>query len=113
MSRTATNLLPAISLSGSMCDVAHQGECRWSLATFHGLDTFITMNHEFSLDCWQRPAEEWEREQIPGLSRAVDKLVQFGEQVGVTPEEMLVLLDSGMTMRGLLYYLVSQSSPVN
>jgi hypothetical protein len=96
-----------------MCDVAHEGECRWSLATFRGLDTFITMNHEFSLDCWQGPAEEWEREQIPGLSRAVDKLVQFGEQVGVTPEEMVVLLDSGMTMRALLYYLVSQSSPVN
>jgi hypothetical protein len=71
------------------------------------------MNHEFSLDWWQGPAEEWEREQIPGLSRAVDKLVQFGEQVGVTPEEMVVLLDSGITMRGLLYYLVSQSSPVN
>jgi hypothetical protein len=71
------------------------------------------MNHEFSWDCGQDSAEGWEREQIPGLSRAVDKLVRFGEQVGVTPEEMVVLLESGMTMRGLLYYLVSQSSPVN
>jgi hypothetical protein len=71
------------------------------------------MSYELPSDFWQDSPEGWEREQIPGLSSAVDKLVQFGQQVGVSPEEMVVLLDSGMTVRGLLYYLVSQSSPVN
>ncbi|HEX3320723.1 MAG TPA: hypothetical protein VHR84_08480 [Terriglobales bacterium] len=71
------------------------------------------MNYDFAVDIGQDASEEWDRERIPGLSRAVDKLVEFGELVGVSPEEMVVLLDSGMTMRGLLYFLVSQSSPVN
>ena len=71
------------------------------------------MNYDFAVDIGQDASEEWDRERIPGLSRAVDKLVEFGELVGVSPEEMVVLLDSGMTMRGLLYFLVSQASPVN
>ena len=71
------------------------------------------MNYDFAVDVGQDGSDEWDRERIPGLSRAVDKLVEFGELVGVSPEEMVVLLDSGMTMRGLLYFLVSQSSPVN
>jgi len=71
------------------------------------------MNYDFAVDVGQDASDEWDRERIPGLSRAVDKLVEFGELVGVSPEEMVVLLDSGMTMRGLLYFLVSQSSPVN
>jgi hypothetical protein len=71
------------------------------------------MNYDVAVDIGQDASEEWDRERIPGLSRAVDKLVEFGELVGVSPEEMVVLLDSGMTMRGLLYFLVSQSSPVN
>jgi hypothetical protein len=71
------------------------------------------MNYDFAVDIGQDASDEWDRERIPGLSRAVDKLVEFGELVGVSPEEMVVLLDSGMTMRGLLYFLVSQSSPVN
>jgi hypothetical protein len=71
------------------------------------------MNYDFAVDIGQDASDEFDRERIPGLSRAVDKLVEFGELVGVSPEEMVVLLDSGMTMRGLLYFLVSQSSPVN
>lgn len=71
------------------------------------------MNYDFAVDIGQDASDEWDGERIPGLSRAVDKLVEFGELVGVSPEEMVVLLDSGMTMRGLLYFLVSQSSPVN
>jgi hypothetical protein len=71
------------------------------------------MNYDFAVDIGHDASDEWDRERIPGLSRAVDKLVEFGELVGVSPEEMVVLLDSGMTMRGLLYFLVSQSSPVN
>ena len=30
------------------------------------------------------------------LKQAVEKLVRFGQQVGVTPEEMISLLDSGI-----------------
>jgi hypothetical protein len=79
----------------------------------NGLRYFFGMNYEFAAERWQTSADEvdWERSLI--LRSAVDKLIRFGEQVGVSPEEMLVLLDSGMTVRGLLYYLVSQSSPVN
>ncbi len=71
------------------------------------------MDYEYPAEPWQTSADEldWERSLI--LRSAVDKLIRFGEQVGVSPEEMLVLLDSGMTVRGLLYYLVSQASPVN
>ena len=59
------------------------------------------------------PADEFDLEQMQVLQNAIDKLIRFGEQVGVNAEEMVLLLDSGMTVRGLLYYLVSQSSPVN
>jgi len=51
--------------------------------------------------------DEWDEEQVLVLERAVAKLVRFGEQVGVTAEEMISLLDSGMSVDGLLDYLVS------
>jgi hypothetical protein len=51
--------------------------------------------------------------ELLALRRAVGKLIRFGEQVGVSPEEMIVLLDSGMSVRGLLYYLASQQSRIN
>jgi hypothetical protein len=44
------------------------------------------------------------------LQQAVEKLVRFGEQVGVTPEEMISLLDSGISIRELLMFLASKSS---
>jgi hypothetical protein len=71
------------------------------------------MNYEPSTEFWQNPADEFDLEQMQVLQNAVDKLIRFGEQVGVNAEEMVLLLDSGMTVRGLLYYLISQSSPVN
>ncbi len=39
------------------------------------------------------------------LRQAVEKLVQFGQQVGVSPEEMIALLDSGISVRNLLAFL--------
>jgi len=39
-----------------------------------------------------------------------EKLVRFGQQVGVTPEEMISLLDSGISMRDILAFLVSKSA---
>ena len=44
------------------------------------------------------------------LERAVEKLVLYGEQVGVTPEEMISLLDSGVSIRELLAFLVAKDS---
>jgi hypothetical protein len=71
------------------------------------------MSYELSTEFWRDPADEFDPERMEVLQSAVDKLIRFGEQVGVNPEEMVLLLDSGMTVRGLLYYLVSQSSLVN
>lgn len=44
------------------------------------------------------------------LEQTVEKLVRFGQQVGVSPEEMISLLDSGISMRDLLAFLASKSS---
>ena len=44
------------------------------------------------------------------LQQAVEKLVHFGQQVGVTPEEMISLLDSGISIRDLLAFLASKTS---
>jgi hypothetical protein len=44
------------------------------------------------------------------LQQAAEKLVRFGRQVGVTPEEMISLLDSGISIRDLLVFLASKNS---
>jgi hypothetical protein len=44
------------------------------------------------------------------LKQAVEKLVRFGQQVGVTPEEMISLLDSGIDMRDLLAFLAAKGA---
>ena len=44
------------------------------------------------------------------LQQAVEKLVRFGQQVGVTPDEMISLLDSGIDIRDLLAFLASKGS---
>jgi hypothetical protein len=44
------------------------------------------------------------------LQRTPKRLVRLGAQVGVTPEEMISLLDSGMTIRDLLVFLTSKTS---
>jgi hypothetical protein len=42
------------------------------------------------------------------LQQDVERLVRFGQQVGVTPEEMISLLDSGLSVRDLLAFLASK-----
>jgi hypothetical protein len=42
------------------------------------------------------------------LETAVEKLLRFGELVGVTPEDMIRLLDSGLTIGELLDYLAAR-----
>ena len=39
------------------------------------------------------------------LERAVGKMVLLGKQVGVSPDEMIQLLESGLTVVDLLEYL--------
>jgi hypothetical protein len=46
------------------------------------------------------------------LQQAIEKLVRFGHQVGVTPEEMISLLDSGFSIRDPLAFLESKPSGV-
>jgi hypothetical protein len=43
-------------------------------------------------------------------SQAAEKLVRFGQQVGVTPEEMISLLNSGISIRELLAFLAAKNS---
>lgn len=43
------------------------------------------------------------------LERAITKLVLFGRQVGVDPDQMIMLLESGMSMGELLEYLAARS----
>ena len=42
------------------------------------------------------------------LQQAVEKLVRFGQHVGVTAGDMISLLDSGIDMRDLLAFLASK-----
>jgi hypothetical protein len=42
------------------------------------------------------------------LERAVAKLVLVGEQVGVSADQMILLLESGLTVRELLEYLAAR-----
>ena len=44
------------------------------------------------------------------LGQAVEKVVRVAEQVGVTPEEIISLLDSGISIRDLLAFLASKRS---
>jgi hypothetical protein len=40
------------------------------------------------------------------LTRALAKVVVLGEEIGVTTDQMIKMLDSGMSVRELLEYLV-------
>ena len=44
------------------------------------------------------------------LEQTVEKLVRYGQQIGVTPEEMISLLDSGISIRDLFAFLAAKSS---
>ena len=55
---------------------------------------------------------QWTARESDLLNSAVEKMIRFAEGVGVTPEDMVALLDSGCTMRDLLMFLVSKRSGV-
>jgi hypothetical protein len=43
------------------------------------------------------------------LERAVAKIILLGEHVGVSTDQMILLLNSGLTVSELLEYLVTQA----
>ena len=44
------------------------------------------------------------------LEQAVEKLVRYGQKVGVTPVAMISLLDTGISIDDLLAFLASKTS---
>ena len=56
------------------------------------------------------PAEPLEPEQREALGHAVAKIVALGAQAGVSPDQMIVLLRSGLTVRELLDYVANQAA---
>jgi hypothetical protein len=46
------------------------------------------------------------------LEQAVEKVVRVAQRVGVTPEELVSLLDSGISIPDLLAFLASKTSAV-
>jgi hypothetical protein len=47
-------------------------------------------------------------DQVALLQRAVEKLVRFGEQVAISPEQMIAMLDGGLCISELLTVLASR-----
>jgi len=60
----------------------------------------------------RQPCEDFVEKDRLLLEQAVEKVVRFGQQVGVTPEEMIRLLDSGISIGELLGFLASRTSGV-
>ena len=46
------------------------------------------------------------------LQRAVGKLIVIGQRVGVTADDMILLLQSGLTVEELLDYVAASERPV-
>ena len=72
------------------------------------------LEHPIGTDC---PVYSEDREVVTSLTfaereileRAVAKVVLLGEQVGVSVEQMILLLESGLTVGELVEYLVDRS----
>lgn len=58
----------------------------------------------------QQGHEDLDVQEACALEQAVEKLVLYGWKVGVTPEEMISLLDSGISIRELLIFLAAKTS---
>lgn len=59
-----------------------------------------------------RETQILDQEETRHLDQAITKLVVVGDSVGVTPEEMVAKLESGMSMSDLLAFLASKKSHV-
>lgn len=58
------------------------------------------------------PAEPLTVAQKEALQRAVAKIVALGAQVGVSADQMILLLQSGLTVRELLEFLAARAGEV-
>ena len=56
------------------------------------------------------PNEGLSTEEARLLEQAAEKLLLYGSKVGVTPEEMVSLLDSGLSVQDLLIFLASKNA---
>jgi hypothetical protein len=52
--------------------------------------------------------QQWSRRENELLDIAVEKIVRKAEEVGIRPEDMLALLDSGCTVRDLLVLVAAK-----
>ncbi len=58
------------------------------------------------------PTEPLTLAQTEALQRAVAKVVALGAQVGVSADQMILLLQSGLTVGELLEYLAARTGEV-
>jgi hypothetical protein len=56
------------------------------------------------------PDQRWTARETELLNAAVQKIVTVGEEVGLTPEDMIAFLDSGCSVRDLLVMLAAKRS---
>jgi hypothetical protein len=55
-------------------------------------------------------SKDFDEKDVILLEQVAEKLVWYGQQVGVTPEEMISLLDSGISIKDLFAFLASKAS---
>ncbi len=55
-------------------------------------------------------SDSWTAKEAELLNSAVEKLVKLGERSGITPDDMIELLDSGYSIGELVMFLVSKRS---
>ena len=72
------------------------------------MTTELRLSEALALD----PAEPLTPEQKEALQRAVAKIVALGAQIGVSADQMIELLRSGLTVRELLEYLSARAGQV-
>jgi hypothetical protein len=56
------------------------------------------------------PKTDWTHRETELINVVVDKILRVAEDVGVTTEEMITLLDSGCSVRDLLVMLAAKRS---
>lgn len=55
----------------------------------------------------------WTDRETELLNAAVEKIVRAGEEVGLTPEDIIAFLDSGCSVRDLLVMLVAKRNKLH
>jgi len=82
----------------------HCARKTWSIRMTIELDLTAAMSRDL--------AEPLTLAQKEALQRAVAKIVALGAQVGVSADQMILLLESGLTVGELLEYLAARTGEV-